>query len=220
MEKEMSTYHLVYFNMRGRGEPIRWILLAAEVDFSEEIINVFSDWKDRKEDYDWGNVPVLMVDGNQLHQTTVISRYLGEAHDMISKDLWTVTRQQELVEGVHDITYILSDLFIARLRQDVAQQTNMYNKAKGRLPIIFMNVERAITEEGWIYSDEMTWVDVFVAAYFDLFNLYYPGIIDNYPLCQELVTKVTSIPKIAKRIEERPDWSDFETPVNMNPEEE
>ncbi|XP_064088621.1 glutathione S-transferase-like isoform X2 [Macrobrachium nipponense] len=152
-EKEMSTYHLVYFNMMGQGEPIRWILLAAEVDFSEEIINVFSDWKDRKEDYDWGNVPVLMVDGNQLHQTTVISRYLGEAHDMISKDLWTVTRQQELVEGVHDITYILSDLFVARLRQDVAQQTNMYNKAKGRLPITFMNVERAITEEGWIYSD-------------------------------------------------------------------
>ncbi|XP_068246960.1 hematopoietic prostaglandin D synthase-like isoform X2 [Palaemon carinicauda] len=214
----MSTYHLVYFNMRGRAEPIRWILLAADVDYSEEIIDVLSDWKSRKEDYDWGNVPVLMVDGNQLHQTTVISRYLGEAQNMISKDLWTVTRQQELVEGVHDATYILSDLFIARLRQDPGYQANMYNKIKGRLPIICMNVERAITEDGWIYSDEMTWVDIFVAAYFDLFTHYFPNILDNYPGCQDLVKRVSEIPKIAKRIEERPDWSDFESPKSINPE--
>ncbi|KAK7069494.1 hypothetical protein SK128_018032, partial [Halocaridina rubra] len=64
----------------------------------------------------WGKTPVLIVSGQQLHQTTVICRYLAEKHNFISNDLWTATKQQEVAEGVHDITNIMGDVLASRNR--------------------------------------------------------------------------------------------------------
>lgn len=208
-------YHLIYMSMRGRGEPIRWILKAANIDYTEETIDVLTEWANRKKEFEWRKSPVLMVDGQQLHQTTVICRYLAEKHDFISKDFWTVTRQQEVVEGVHDIGNLMANIFLARLAKDDTHMKAFVNKAKLRLPEVFENVEKAITHDGWIYSSEMTWVDVFVATNIDLYQVYFPGTFDNFPKCKELYKRVTALPQIAQWIEQRPSWHMFENPHGL-----
>ena len=42
-----DNYTLRYFNFRGRAEPIRWILKAANVDYKEDFIER-PDWPKRK----------------------------------------------------------------------------------------------------------------------------------------------------------------------------
>lgn len=65
-------------------------------------------------DFHFKVTPVLVVDGEQLHQTTVICRYLGLKHNLASKDLWTATRQEETMEALHDISYIMANALVAR----------------------------------------------------------------------------------------------------------
>ena len=42
------AYQLTYFNMRGRGEPIRWILKHVGAEYSEDTIDPLKDWMRRK----------------------------------------------------------------------------------------------------------------------------------------------------------------------------
>ncbi|KAG7161846.1 glutathione S-transferase gst-36-like [Homarus americanus] len=157
------TYHLAYMNLRGRGEPVRWVLKALDVSFTEERIDVLTQWLSRKNEFEWGQTPVLMVDGVQLHQTTTICRYLGEKHHLASTDLWNATRQQEVVEAFHD----------------------------------------------------MTWVDVFLAAYLESYSAYFPEILEGVSKTQALMECVMALPVIKAWLKIRPHWSSLEDPQNF-----
>ena len=41
-------YNFRYFNLRSRGEPIRWLLKVSGAQYSEEIIQL-SDWGAKKQ---------------------------------------------------------------------------------------------------------------------------------------------------------------------------
>ncbi|KAK8726853.1 hypothetical protein OTU49_010096 [Cherax quadricarinatus] len=209
------TYHLAYFDLRARGEPVRWVLRALDVSFTEERLDFFTEWKTRKPEFEWGVVPVLVCEGVQLHQTTTICRYLGEKHQLASKDLLQAARQQEVVEAFHDVSVYVAFAFFARMRQDEMQKTVMWDKVKIRIPELLKNLETRITKQGWILSSEMTWVDVFVAAYLDTYDNYLPGTLAAAPKVKCLLEHVKAIPSIKTWIEERPDWQKFEEPEGL-----
>ena len=57
---------------------------------------------------------MLEVDGEQLGQTTVICRYLGEKHNMAPEDPWIACRLQEAVEYLHDVSTLSAFAFYFR----------------------------------------------------------------------------------------------------------
>ncbi|XP_071548157.1 hematopoietic prostaglandin D synthase-like isoform X2 [Panulirus ornatus] len=209
------TYHLAYMDLRARGEPIRWILKAVGATYTEERIDIFKQWLARKPEFEWGRVPVLVVEGKQLHQTVVICRYLGEKHHLSSSDLWTATRQQEVVEAIHDPSESVGLAFLSRVRQDEKLQTAMAEKVKKRLPELVTILESRITDHGWILSTEMTWVDVFVAAYLDIYESLLPGMLEGHPKCQCLLARVKDLPPIKAWLQERPAFHKFEDPEGI-----
>ena len=48
---------------------------------------------------EWGVVPVLEVNGMQLHQTLTIARYLARTFDLMPEDLFQQARIEALVES-------------------------------------------------------------------------------------------------------------------------
>lgn len=44
----MPQYKLVYFNLRGRGEPIRWVMAAAELQYEDVRYNKETEWPFKK----------------------------------------------------------------------------------------------------------------------------------------------------------------------------
>jgi glutathione S-transferase len=51
----------------------------------------------------FGKVPVLEVDGKQLHQSTAISRYLGRQAKLAGKDDWEALQIDIAVDTIHDL---------------------------------------------------------------------------------------------------------------------
>ncbi|KAK8726854.1 hypothetical protein OTU49_010096, partial [Cherax quadricarinatus] len=102
-----------------------------------------------------------------------------------------------------------------KMRQDEMQKTVMWDKVKIRIPELLKNLETRITKQGWILSSEMTWVDVFVAAYLDTYDNYLPGTLAAAPKVKCLLEHVKAIPSIKTWIEERPDWQKFEEPEGL-----
>lgn len=210
------TYRLLYLSLRGRGEPIRWILKALELEYEEERIDLFSEWPSRKEDFEWQQTPVLEVDGERLGQTTVICRFLGEKHKLAVEDPWTATRQQEAVEYLHDVSGMAASAFYFRLMQDDTAKEFYMKKLRERLPVVVKNIEGRVTDEaGWILSPEMTWVDLFVACCLDQYEAMVEGLLDEAPKLQELLARVRCLYPIQTWIEERPPPHKFEDPEDL-----
>ncbi|KAK8402146.1 hypothetical protein O3P69_001317 [Scylla paramamosain] len=206
------TYRLLYLNIRARGEPIRWLLRALEVEFEEERIDMFTEWGAKKEELKWGQTPVLEVDGEHLGQTTVICRYLGEKHDLAVEDSWTATRQQEAVEYLHDVSSLAAFAFYFRMKGDEEQKEFFMGRVRERLPMVVKNLEDLVTDEaGWLLSPKMTWVDVFVAAYLDQYVDMIDGLLEEAPKLQELLARVRSLPSIQEWLEARPALHEFES---------
>lgn len=62
---------------------------------------------------------------------------------------------------------------------------------------------------------QMTWVDVFIAAYLDVYENYFPGEVAKFPLCEALRRRVQDMPVIKAWREERPPWHPFEDPQGL-----
>merc|ERR1712210_381795 len=61
----MPMVKLVYFDLEGRGELIRLLLHAGNIDF-EDFRFGFGDWPKHKPTTPFGSVPVLFWDGEEM----------------------------------------------------------------------------------------------------------------------------------------------------------
>eukprot|EP00069_Balaena_mysticetus_P004346 bmy_17236T0 len=77
----MPNYKLTYFNMRGRAEIIRYIFAYLDIKYEDHRIEQ-SDWPEIKSTLPFGKIPILEVDGLNLHQSLAIARYLTKNTDL------------------------------------------------------------------------------------------------------------------------------------------
>ena len=72
---------LVYFDILGRGEPIRMTFAACGVEYDEESVP-YGDMKGQAGSKEWpfGQAPVLRTQGSTLTQMTAIMRYVAAKH--------------------------------------------------------------------------------------------------------------------------------------------
>ena len=67
---------LTYFPYRGNGEQIRLLLQEAKMDYEFEGIPQ-EKFHERKQEFEFGQVPCLNIDGKRLVQSHAIMVYLG-----------------------------------------------------------------------------------------------------------------------------------------------
>lgn len=67
---------LTYFDIAGRGEPVRLALVLSKTPFEDDRIG-FADWAALKPKTPCGQLPVLTIDGEQRSQSTAMMRYIG-----------------------------------------------------------------------------------------------------------------------------------------------
>merc|ERR1712012_1535487 len=71
---KMPMVKLTYFDLEGRGELIRLLLHAGNIDF-EDFRFGFSEWAKHKPNTPFGSVPVLHWDGEEMAQTMAIIHF-------------------------------------------------------------------------------------------------------------------------------------------------
>jgi Glutathione S-transferase, N-terminal domain len=80
-----SKYKLVYFDARGRGEPIRWIFEYAGKSY-EDVRVKHNEWPALKATSPQGHLPYLEVDGKSLAQSAAIGRFLARRNGLAGND--------------------------------------------------------------------------------------------------------------------------------------
>ena len=83
----MPHIRLIYFNVELRAELIRLILTHGNIEF-EDVRFEKEDWPRIKEqnDFLFGQVPILEVDGEQIAQSSAIVRYVARMAGLAGKD--------------------------------------------------------------------------------------------------------------------------------------
>merc|ERR1711963_950656 len=75
-DAKMPMVKLTYFDLEGRGELIRLLLHAGNIDF-EDFRFGFGEWAKHKPNTPFGSVPVLHWDGEEMAQTMAIVRFVA-----------------------------------------------------------------------------------------------------------------------------------------------
>jgi len=131
MSLPKTSYKLIYFNIKGRAEPIRLILAFANVTFEDFGIEIseWPAWKSSKFEkqgrmkfiqynhrvwnyfileFPWGQVPVLEVtNGGEtevLTQTNAICRFLSRRFNINGENAFEEAKCDELVDAINDYT--------------------------------------------------------------------------------------------------------------------
>ncbi|KAI0988407.1 hypothetical protein GJ496_003255 [Pomphorhynchus laevis] len=79
------VYRLIYFDVKGKGEAIRLLFAAANVDFEDVRVNA-DKWKEIKDSTPTGLLPLLEVDDKKLPESNAILRYLARKFKLEGAD--------------------------------------------------------------------------------------------------------------------------------------
>ena len=97
-----KTYTLHYFNLYARGEPIRFLLHHAGVEFEDHEIT-FQEWPKVKPTMPNNVVPCLeLKDGTKMGETLAILRFLGHEHGYYPEDIDEAWEVDCMLDGVAD----------------------------------------------------------------------------------------------------------------------
>ncbi|KAJ6643345.1 Glutathione S-transferase [Pseudolycoriella hygida] len=204
-----EEYIVHYFDVRGRAEPIRFILSYAK-----------ANWKDQRIPYNsfpavippeikavatYGQVPVLEVNGKFLSQTTTICRYLARKFNLVGENDWEATKCDEVVDGAQDFSLLFSG---AWTENDPEKKKVIVEKAAADGREKFISRFNAMLEAngGFFVGSKITWADIIVVNAIDFMEkLWGLNIAEGYPFVKKLMENVFNADGIKEWIEKRPD---------------
>ncbi|XP_067008302.2 glutathione S-transferase [Anabrus simplex] len=196
-------YKLIYFNLRGLGEPIRFLFLYGGIAFEDNRIE-YSDWPKVKHSYPFPQLPILEVDGKPFPQGASIARYVAKQVGLTGKDDFEAMDIDSIVDTIVDLRIALKDFYcesdesVKQKKKDIAM--------KETVPSMLSKLDARVKENGgYFVGGKLTWADVYFSAYHANINQFAgENVIGKYPQLKALVDKVEAIPAIKAWVEKRP----------------
>lgn len=196
-------YKLHYFDVTALGEPIRFLLAYGNLDW-EDIRYDDAKWAASKDKMPFGQMPVLDIDGKIYAQSTAISRYLAKQVGLSGKDDLENLQIDIAVDLFHDFRTKIGGWFYDPIPESKAAKEGPLFKEQ--IPFYLNKLESLVKENnGYLVNGKLTWADIYFVAALKYFKyLAAKDFLEGYPLLQELVKKVESVPQIASYIAQRP----------------
>ncbi|XP_046392661.1 glutathione S-transferase-like [Ischnura elegans] len=197
------SYKLTYFDLRGRGEAIRFILHHAGVAFED---NRFpkEQWPAIKPTTPFGKVPVLEEDGKPITQSLSIERYLGRKFKLIGKDEWDALQCDIAAETLGDFHNQVVQAFF---NPDAAKKDELKAAIiKDQVPIYLPKFDEQVKKNGgFLVGGQLTWADLHFVATLqvscDMLGSDVVAAFDNLKAHRE---KVLNLPHIKAWVAKRP----------------
>ncbi|XP_066905895.1 glutathione S-transferase [Halyomorpha halys] len=199
----MSSYKLTYFNVTALGEPIRFLLSYLGQEFEDYRLPQ-DQWPSTKPKTPFGKLPILEIDGKEVHQSTAISRYLGKEAELAGSDNWEALQIDMAVDAFHDLRLAAVGYFF---------ETDPATKEKKREPLLNVTVpfylskfdQLAQENNGYLANGKLSWGDIYFIACSSLINhIIEYDMFEQYENLRRLRDNVYSIPQIKNWLETRP----------------
>jgi len=196
----------MYFPMRGRGEPIRYILAQAEVEYEDKRVPR-EEWPTIKPTTPLGQMPVLEVDGKMLAQSVAIGRYLARKHHLTGVNDWEAARCDMIVDWVQDFTSKVRPIAVAFMSGDQNKVKEALAEAhKEAIPQFLAEYEKLLKEngDGWLVGKNVTWADLWVGDMGSKLLNFDANVCNGHAAPKAHYDKVHALPNIKKWVEKRP----------------
>lgn len=212
---------LIYFDIRGRAEPIRLLLAVAEVEYEEQPVDLSTKALAGTEQLPFGQWPVWKENGRYLCQMDAICRYIGRKIGWYEfEDEWDSSKVDEILIGVESLRVKYLSLIYQSAFDEAAIED--YKKLhvlpesvsvrNGGAHLKYLENYFTTHREQWVSGTDGQWVAATEAPtiadvqVFDIFDLHLTlfenrGGIDlkeMYPKLYEHHEAFASIPAIAK----------------------
>jgi len=173
----VNSLKLQYFNIHGRGEPIRALLHYKHANFTDEVITL-AEWGELKKSGDFpnGQLPILEVDGYRMNQGDAILQFLGSRHGLLVHDAMGRYLICYYLAAMEDLFQVFYNKYIF-VRDEEAKKAGKTNLTDKHLPIYAADFEKKFLEQngdqtGWLVGGKATIADFKVVANIKTFFLH------------------------------------------------
>ncbi|KAK7866813.1 hypothetical protein R5R35_005246 [Gryllus longicercus] len=196
-------YKLTYFNTRGLGEPIRYMLAYGDIDY-EDIRISFEEWPKLKADSPYGLMPFIEINGKVINQSTSICRYFAKQLDLAGKDEFEALQIDATADTIADLRHTIGDYWWRSEEKDKPKKREIL--VNETIPKYLSRFEKQVQDNnGYFVNGKLSYADLYLAANVEYLSaVMKSNILDGYPNLKALVEKVDNIPKIKAWINKRP----------------
>jgi len=198
----MPALKLIYFDGKGRGEPIRWILAAGKVPFKQEKFG-FDQWPARKPGTPYGSVPILEVDGKPLCQTLAIARYAGTLGGLVCSDRFLNAIGDEVVDTMAELAIKFRGFVTEK---DAEKQKKDEELWQTNATKVFGVFESRISTK-FLLSDKASWQDVFLGHWLSRIVEVRPNALKSFPKLHRVMKNVQELDGIRKYLASPPNYA-------------
>ncbi len=202
LEVNVSDYALLYFDIRGRAEPIRLMFAAAGVAFDDRKVPR-DQWMALKSTLPLGQVPVLYERGAHgevaLPHSLAILRHLGRRFHRAGETEEERLQADLCAESVIDLRTPLAPLFSPMNRgKDPAALAKVMDET---VPFLLGRLEKVALRSGsscgLLVNDRISWADAFAYDLLDHLEQIQPSVLGSTPRLQAFVAAFRADPAIA-----------------------
>ena len=113
--QQPDSHHpqLLYFDIRGRAEPVRLLLEELAISYQDQQITL-EEWPARKATTPFRRMPVYSVAGQQIPETYAIMNHLGRQYDLLGNSEAAKIRCDVTVEACRDYGNRVANAFGAQ----------------------------------------------------------------------------------------------------------
>ncbi|EDV25614.1 S-crystallin 4 [Trichoplax sp. H2] len=158
----MPSYKLSYFNLRGRGEIIRYLFAVAGVAYEDNRITS-EEWGKMKADgkTPFGQLPILEVDDKVLCQSNAIAAYLAREFDLAGKTNMDQYRISAIQAAVGDLMTKFVEIHFEK--DETIKAKKQKTLSEEFLPVWLVAVEKIYQEGGTSFfaGDSITLGDLY-----------------------------------------------------------
>lgn len=193
-----------YWDIRGLGQPIRYLLAYKEVDYEEKRYSCGpppdfdgSQWLNEKFTLglDFPNLPYLIDDDVKLTQNLAILRYLARKYDLDAVSC-EEKRRVDLVEQQ------LTDFRMGWVRlcysPTFADERDAYEK---KLPDLLKAFSDYLGDRPYFAGDRLTYVDFLVFEMMDQHLVFSKDSFADFKNLTDFVERMKSLPTLSKYLE-------------------
>lgn len=200
----MTKYKLTYFDLKGRGEPIRYILSYMGKKF-EDVRIQRDKWPPIKKTFPFGRIPTLEIDGKVFHQTAAICRYLAIEAGLAGKSPLENFEIDQVVGAIDDMVGEIGR--VRRTEDPVLQQQLKETLINEIVPRYLERFEKIVENNGgYLANGRLSWADLYITAIGESLLGYSgkPNLYEGHPHLKALFEEVQSLPGIKEWIKKRP----------------
>ncbi|NP_001083518.1 prostaglandin D2 synthase, hematopoietic a [Xenopus laevis] len=190
----MPSYKLIYFNLEGRGEILRYLFSYSNIEFEDRRLE-FADWPALKPSIPYGQLPVVEIDGVIFNQSLAIGRYLAKKAGLIGKNDLDEIRVDAIIDTIDDFFSKFPWMDTDKAKKEFMDKSGIQ---------LLAYLEKTLGNNSWFVGDSVTWADFYWDTCADCFENYLPGFAKDYPKLLALQERVKAIPAIASWIKKRP----------------